>query len=400
MAGKKLRRITYGGALIGHEEKKAIVKVIERNWWPLAAEGEKMEKEAAQFLGVKYGVLANSGSSAGLLALMALELPKGSEVIISATTFPTIFNVIIQCGLIPVVVDAKVGTYNFDVEDVARAIGPKTKAIWAIHAVGNPCDMLALMKLAKKHGVYVLEDNCDGWGSTINGKRVGSFGHMSITSFHAAHIVAMGQGGGVFTDNREFARRARVYRDWGRQADLTPRPTDVPGLPRDYNPRFVYERIGYNLSPLELQAAMGRVQLRKTDKIRKLRARNFDFLYRTFKKYEDYLMLPQWLERAEVCWFSFPLSVRGGVTRGALVAHLEKNGIETRSMFAGNIIRHPAYKKGVRYRVSGSLKGADTILRDSFWISVHPRLSDDDRKYMADVFDSFFKKFLRSKAER
>ncbi len=389
---KKVRKILYGGALIGLQEKKAIMKVVDRNWWGLDKEAELMEKEAAQFLGVKYGVLANSGSSAGLLAMNALDLPRGSEVIISATTFPTIFNTILQCGLVPVVVDAKVGTYIFDIADVEKAISPRTRAIWAIHAVGNVCDMPALMKLAKKHNLYVLEDNCDGWGSSIGKKKIGSFGDISITSFHAAHIVAMGEGGGLFTNNAEFAKRARMDRDWGRQANLTPRPVDIPGIPKDYNVRFVYERIGYNLKPMELQAAMGRIQLRKADKIRKLRQRNFNYFYKALQKYSKYLVMPKWLEGADICWYTFPLSVQNGLTRKELIDHLTKWGIETRTMFAGNILRHPAYKD-IPHRVGGSLDGANQIMETSLWFSIHPRLTEVDRKYVVSVFDDFFSKF-------
>ncbi len=387
----KKRTILYGGAFVGEAEKKAIMKVVDRNWWGLDKEGDLMEKEAAKFLGVKYGLLANSGSSAGLLALKALELPKDSEVIICATTFPTIFNTIYDCGLIPVLVDTNVGTYGFNIEDVKKAITPKTRAIWAIHPVGNPVDMMALMKLVKGTPIYVLEDNCDGWGTEVGGKRAGGIGHMSITSYHAAHIVAMGEGGGVFTNDPELAKRARMYRDWGRQANLTPRPVDVPGLPGDYNVRFVYERMGYNLKPMELQAAMGRVQLRKIYKIRSLRQKNFKFFYKALSKYSEYLVMPEWVKGANVCWYTFPLTVQGGVTRKALVDHLTKWGVETRTMFAGNIIRHPAYATAT-YRVAGSLDGADRVLRDSFWFSVHPRLTAEDRAYVVWVFDEFFKK--------
>jgi CDP-6-deoxy-D-xylo-4-hexulose-3-dehydrase len=386
---KKTRHITYGGALIGDEEVNAILKTINKNRqnWQLGEEGRKMEAEAAKFLGVKHAVLTNSGSSAGLLALSALELPKGSEVIIPATTFPTIFNIILQCGLTPVVVDSKVGTYNLDPNEIEKALSPKTKAVIAVHAVGNPVDMPALMKVAKKHGLYVIEDNCDGWGSTIGGKKVGSFGHISITSFHAAHIVSMGVGGGVFTDDPKLMQNVRMYRDWGRQADLGSK--EKYGLPDDYNPRFIYEKIGYNFQILELQAAMGRVQLKKAGKIKQLRAKNFAFLYKVLKKYEDFVVLPKTVKDADICWFAFPLSVKGGVKRGDLVKHLEENGIETRSMFAGNITRHPAYK-GVKYRIGTPLTEADIILKDSLWVSVHPRLTNEDRAYMQEVFETFF----------
>ena len=221
---KKL--IKYGGAVCGKEERTAIIKSVDRSIitrnWQEAEEGKLFSSEAAKFLGVKYGILTNSGSSAGLLALSALELPRGSEVIISAVTFPTIFNIILQCGLTPVVVDAKVGTYGFAIEDVEKAITKKTKAIIAIHPLGNPVDMPNLVKLVKKYEqkIWVIEDNCDGWGSTIGKKKVGSFGDVSITSFHAAHIVSMGVGGGIFTNDKKIAQKMRMYRDWGRQADI------------------------------------------------------------------------------------------------------------------------------------------------------------------------------------
>lgn len=377
----------YGGMILGAAEKKAAMKIINRNWWPLAEEGKKMEVEAAKFLGVKHGILANSGSSAGLLALMSLELPSGSEVIIPATTFPTIFNIILQCGLVPVVVDSKVGTYNLEPEEIEAAISDKTKAIICVHAVGNPCDMPKIMKIAKKHKLYVLEDNCDGWGSSIGGKKVGSFGHISFTSFHAAHIVSMGQGGGIFTNNKEFARRARMYRDWGRQADTTSRTnTKWNNLPKHYDARFIYEKIGFNISPLELQAAMGRVQLKKTNKIKKLRKRNFDYLYKHLSQFPD-LIMPTWNKDADVCWFSLPLSTKGD--RGALVEHLEKNGIETRSMFSGNITAHPAYENS-NYRISGNLSEANYILEHSFWIGTHPRMTQSDREYVVNVFKNYY----------
>lgn len=386
---RKMRYIKYGGMLLTNEERNAIWKAVNKNYWPLGKEGDLMEKEAAKLLGIRYGILANSGSSAGLLALTALELPKGSEVIIPATTFPTIFNIILQLGLIPVVVDSKVGTYNLDPKEIEAAISEKTKAIICVHAVGNPCDMPKIMEIANKHKLYVIEDNCDGWGSEIKGKKVGTFGHISFTSFHAAHIVSMGQGGGVFTDHKELARKVRMYRDWGRQSDIERRTNDGKWetLPDDYDMRFIYEKIGYNLQPLELQAAMGRVQLRKSNKIKKLRQRNFKFLYEHLKKYEQ-LVMPVWIDGADVCWFSFPLTIKNG--RGPLVAHLEKNGIETRSMFAGNITKHPAYLESV-FRVSGKLDEANLILTNSFWISVHPRLTKQDLNYIIEVFDEYFK---------
>src|SRR3990167_4405901 len=226
MAKMKYRKISYGGAVTDLREERAIIRSIRKSRktrnWQQAEEGALLEKECAKYLGVKYGILTNSGSSAGLLALSALELPMGSEVIISAVTFPTIFNIILQCGLVPVVVDAKVGTYGFDVKDVEKAITDKTRAIIAIHPLGNPVDMPKLMKLVKKYKqkIWVIEDGCDAFGTTINGKHVMSFGDVGIMSLHAAHIISCRVGGAVFTNNKEIAKNIRMYRDWGRQADI------------------------------------------------------------------------------------------------------------------------------------------------------------------------------------
>lgn len=389
-----VRVIKYGGAVTGEAEERAIIRSIKKSRvtrnWQASFEASKFEKEAARYLKVKYGILTTSGSSAGLLALSALELPEGSEVIIPAVTFPTIFNIILQCGLTPVVVDCQVGTYAASVQSIADAITDRTSAIIAIHPLGNPMDMPNLMKLVKayekKQKIWVIEDNCDGWGSKIGTRKVGSFGDISITSFHAAHIVSMGVGGGVFTDNPEIAKNVRMYRDWGRQADINKsenKKWDV--LPEDYNPRFIYEKVGYNFQILELQAAMGRVQLKKTEEIKAKRLRNFNYLYRNLSQVP--IVLPKWNEDASVCWFSFPITYYG--IRGDLLKHLEKNGIETRPMFAGNITKHPAYDN-VKYRISGGLDNADTIMRHSFWISCHPSLTKSDLEYIVDVFEEFF----------
>lgn len=384
-------KIRYGGALTDSLEEKAIIKSIKKSRktrnWQQAEEGALFEKELSSYIGVKHAILTNSGSSAGLLAMSALELPKGSEVIISAVTFPTIFNIILQCGLVPVVVDAVAPHYGFDIEDVAAAITPRTRAIIAIHPVGNPVDMPALMKLVKKqkNKIYVVEDNCDGLGSTIQGKKVGSFGDVSITSLHAAHIVSMGVGGVVFTSNPAIAKNVRIYRDWGRQAN-TGGPNKYKELPKDYNPRFIYEKIGYNLQVLELQAAMGRVQLKKLPKTKELRTKNFEYLKKHLSQFE-HLVMPESIPGADVCWFSFPLSTLGD--RGKLVSYLEKKGIETRSLFSGNICLHPAYRKEKFIDETGT--ETEYILKQSFWISCHPALSKKDLKYIVKTFSDYYK---------
>jgi len=379
----------YGGSVCDNKEYVATMQAVEESItsgnWQAGQLASQMEKEACLQLDLKYGVLTTSGSCAGLLALSALELPKGSEVIISTITFPTIFNIILQCGLVPVVMDAKIGSYTFNVGEVERAITDKTRAIIAIHPVGNPCDMEALMKVAKKYGVKVIEDCCDTWGGSINGKMIGSFGDIMFTSFHAAHIVSMGVGGGVFTNDKVLAERVRQYRDWGRIANAD-KPHTCMTLPKDQNPRFVYDKIGYNFQILELQAAMGLVQLRKAKRIKELRKKNFDYLYKHLSRFCE-LILPISVKGADICWFAFPLTTTGN--RGQLVSYLEKNGVETRSMFAGNITRHPAYVNS-KYRVGSEMIGADYILEHSFWIGLHPRLSKKDLDYIVGLFTKYY----------
>ena len=382
--------LRYGGALIGDEEVEAIVKTInkDRSNWQLGEEGKLMEQELCDYLGVKYACLTSSGSTAGLLALSALELPKGSEVIIPAVTFPTIFNIILQCGLKPVVVDCDPLTNNMIMESVERMIGPDTKAVIAVHALGNPVDWKRLKKIAKKHKLTTVLDNADGLSTELDGKKVEQYADISFTSFHAAHIVSMGVGGGVFTNNRKWMDNVRMYRDWGRQADVK-KGKKFKGIPEDYNPRFVYEKVGYNFQILELQAAMGRVQLRKIEDIKAARQKNFDYLWNKLSK-TGLEAFPSGIkeEGADVCWFAFPVIAQNSI-RGKLVEHLEKHGVETRSMFSGNILKHPAYA-GMEIR-SDELPGADYIMENSFWITCHPRLTKADLDYVVKTFKDFFK---------
>lgn len=386
--------IRYGGALMGEEERaighKLLDQSIDSGNWQTADEARLFEEESASYLGVKHGIVCNSGSSAGLLALSALELPKGSEVIIPAITFPTIFNIILQCGLRPVLADCKPNTYVLDIDKLP--ISDKTRAIIAVHAVGNAVDMPKLMDKvlsinigrarAQQTPIYVIEDNCDGWGSTISNRKVGSFGDVSFTSFHAAHIVSMGVGGAVYTNDESLAKKIRQYRDWGRQAAIEPgENTKYKKLPKDQNPRFIYEKIGYNFQILELQAAMGRVQLRKSEEIKAQRKKNFDYLVSNLSKYP--LTFPQSI--GDICWFALPLSTEN---RAPLLKFLEDHQIETRTIFGGIISRHPAYD-GMRFK-HGDLSGAEEITKKGFWISVHPRLSQEDLEYVVKTFDEYY----------
>ncbi len=383
-----MKKIKYGGSMCGQEEYLAITNSaknsIKTGNWQTGKEAERFEKEMAKYLGVKHAVFTSSGSAAGLLALSALELPAGSEVLIPATTFPTIFNIILQSNLVPVVVDCKISTNNIDLDKLEEAITPDTKAIIAVHAVGNPVDMPRLMKIARKYKLKVIEDDCDGFGGTIGKKKVGSFGDISITSTHAAHIITTGVGGLVFTNDKKLATKVRQYKDWGRQAGRK----HFKGIPKSYNPCFVYDKIGYNFQPLELQAAMGRVQLRKIEEIKKKRKRNTSYLKYYLSKHER-LRFIEPIENSDPCWFSFPIITFGN--RAKLIKHLEKKGIETRPLFTGNITRQPA-QRDTYYRIGNKLTGADFIMEQSFWISCHPSLTQDDLDYIIKTFDDYYGK--------
>lgn len=383
MAKGKL--IKYGGALTGMDEELAIINSIRKSRktrnWQSAEEGRLFEKELSEFLGVKHATLCSSGSCAGLLALQALELPKGSEVIIPAVTFPTIFNIILQSGLKPVVADVGLDN-NLDLDKLKKLLRPSVRAVIAVHALGNPIDLPKLRRIVGKK-VKIILDNCDGLGTTWDGKPVEQYADISFTSFHAAHIVSMGVGGGVFTDDHKLHENVRMYRDWGRQAN-TEKPTTYPLLPADQNPRFVYEKIGYNFQVLELQAAMGRVQLRKLRATKNARLKNYQYLKEKLAEF-PMVYVPESDPRASTCWFALPIFYIGD--RAPLVKHLESRGIETRSMFAGNILRHPM-AKGMRVR-HGKLDMADLILHHAFWVSVHPALSNDDMDYVIKAFRDF-----------
>lgn len=379
--------IKYGGSYAGFPEWWALIKSVTKSvWtgnWQTGPETKKFEEELAEDMGVKHAVMTSSGSCAGTLALASLELPKGSEVIIPAVTFPTIFNIIVQEGLVPVVVDCSPLTNNIDLDKLEKMkVSKKIKAIIAVHILGNPVDMPRLMKWAKKHGIKVIEDNCDGYGTTIRGKMAGSFGDISFTSTHAAHIITTGVGGVVFTNNDKLMENVRMYRDWGRQTNTTKKNTHKE-LPTDYNPRFIYEKIGWNFQILELQSAMGRVQLRKAKKIKAKRKNNYDYLLYNLPEPVGAVVGREW---SNPCWFALPLATEN---RGGLVAHLEKNGIETRSMMSGNITKHPAYKN-TKYRIGNKLDGADLILKHSFWISCHPSLTKKQLEYIVETFNDFF----------
>lgn len=389
----KVDRISYGGAMIGEEEKEAIMRVINDQGgrrWTIGPESEALEVELAQATGVRRAVLTNSGSSALLVAVASLHLPKGSKVIVPALNFPTAFNAIIQNGLIPYVVDVDPNTLLLDLSEVFKAVSDEyIEAVIAVNIASNPVDLQQLRRVVGSD-VKIILDNCDGYGTTINGRYVETYADLACVSFHAAHIITMGEGGAVLTNDETLADRCKKIREWGR-ASGTDNLYDYPGLPSDYRERYVYEEIGYNMKPLELQCAMGRIQLKKINDFKKKRMENFDQLYEGVNKLSPTLKTVKWNPDAEVCWFSFPFLCEG-VSRAWIMQKLEENNIECRTIFSGNILRHPAYKKvdfdcNYQNLDPGNFVHADHVMSHGVFISVHPSITKEMNNFILETLE-------------
>lgn len=377
----KVDRIEYGGAMIGLEEVQAAMNVMMSQGgrrWTIGPESIALEVELAEKTGVKRAVLTNSGSSALLVALTALHLPKGSLVAIPAVNFPTAYNAILQCGLIPHVVDVDLKTLNMDLEQLKLARG--IKAVIAVNIASNPNDLVKIRRIVGDK-VKIVLDNCDGYGTLVDGKFVETYADVSCVSFHAAHIITMGEGGACLTDDEELADRMRKIREWGR-ADGTDAIYDYPGFPDDYRSRYVYEEIGYNMKPLELQCAIGRIQLTKLEQFRERRLENYHLMRQVFEKYPQFTLMES-LSGSKVCWFSFPI-LCSGITRKLVMDTLEENNIECRTIFSGNILRHPAYKDSP-YSSEGDLPNADIVMRDGMFLSVHPSITPEMIAFIDEV---------------
>lgn len=355
-----MSRILYGGVDFQAEERNAINRVLDRNWWGLAEEGAAFEQELAEVQGTKHAVFVSSGSAALELGIAASKPPEGGEVIVPATTFPTPIASLLRNGLKPVVVDVD-ETFQISPQAIRKAINHHTVAILVVYVAGNTPDMDEIMAIAQEHDLMVFEDNCDGFGGTWGGKMLGSFGTFSAISTHAAHIIATGQGGVLFTDDDVIARKVREMRDWGRTINFE--SGGEPGMPPEYQ-RYTYTETGYNYQPLELQAAMGRVQLKKLQTFKEKRKENFWALYNLLK---GHVVLPVILSKADPCWHTLPMLVED---RPALVERLNKAQIDWRPILAGNIARQPEYKHKVTVR--SDLKIANLIFEKGIWLPVHP----------------------------
>jgi CDP-6-deoxy-D-xylo-4-hexulose-3-dehydrase len=399
--------VHYAGRVFDAEELRNLVDSSLDFFLTANRYAEQFEADFADYMGVSDALLVNSGSSANLVALTTLTSPKlgarrlkpGDEVVTVAAGFPTTLGPILQNALVPVFVDVNLGDYTADPDQLRAAIGPRTRAIMMAHTLGVPFDLDVVTDLAKTHDLWVVEDNCDALGSRYRGRLTGTFGHLASMSFYPAHHITMGEGGCVVTNDDQLGRIARSYRDWGRDCYCAGGESNTCGtrfsqqfgtLPAGYDHKYVYSHVGYNLKVTDMQAAIGCAQLEKLPGFVARRRANFDWLRDALRPYEDRLLLPTATPHSEPSWFGLVISVRegAGFTRAELVRFLEANRIETRSLFAGNLLRHPAFQSIPR-RIVRDLANTDTVMNTSFFIGVYPGLDVTRLEYMSGIFERF-----------
>ncbi|OGR64992.1 MAG: lipopolysaccharide biosynthesis protein RfbH [Elusimicrobia bacterium GWB2_63_22] len=406
--------VNYGGRVYDDKELINLTDTALDFWLTAGRYCAEFEKELGAYLGVKYVSLVNSGSSANLIAFMALTSPKlgarqikpGDEVITVAAGFPTTVTPVIQYGAVPVFVDVALPSYNIDCSLLEKAVSRKTKAVMIAHTLGNPFDIDKVKKFCDKHGLWLIEDNCDALGSRYAGKFTGTHGDIGTSSFYPPHHMTMGEGGAVYTNDPLLKKLIESFRDWGRDCwcasgkDNTchNRFTRQYGeLPLGYDHKYVYSHFGYNLKATEMQAAIGLAQLKKFPAFVEARKKNWAYLRKALSPYAKQLILPEATPKADPSWFGFLVTVHenAGFKRDALVAHLENNKVQTRMLFAGNLIKHPCFdamrKSGKDYRVAGKLENTDRILNSTFWVGVYPGMKPEMLKYMAKTFTDFLK---------
>ena len=408
---KSMDKIPASGKVLDEDDLFNLIDASLDMWLTAGRFAEEFEKEFPKFLVRRYCALVNSGSSANLIAISALtsyklgdgRLKLGDEVITVAAGFPTTITPIIQNGLIPVFVDVDLGTYNINIEQLEMAISEKTKAIFLAHTLGNPFNVDRVVEIAKKYNLWVIEDNCDALGSKYRGKFTGTFGNISTVSFYPAHHMTMGEGGAVLTDDPKIYKIICSFRDWGRDCWCPPGKDNTCGkrfswklgdLPYGYDHKYIYSHLGYNLKATDFQAALGLSQLKKLPKFIEKRKENFNMLYEGFKKegLDKYFILPRWLEGAEPGWFGFILTIKDDApfSRKELLEYLEQSGIGTRLLFAGNMLRQPAFTNNdLKYRLIGDLRNTDRIMMNTFWIGVWPEIDREKIKYVIEKLKKF-----------
>lgn len=403
-------RISYASRVYDHEEMVNLVDSSLEFWLTSGRYTDEFEKEFARYLGIRFCSLVNSGSSANLLAFMTLTSPllgerqikPGDEIITVAAGFPTTVAPVVQYGAVPVFVDVTIPQYNIDVTKLEEALSARTKAVMLAHTLGNPFDLKAVRAFCDAHHLWLVEDNCDALGSvyTIDGEKkfTGTIGDMGTSSFYPPHHMTMGEGGAVYTDNPLLHKIIRSLRDWGRDCSCPSGRDNLCGhrfdrqygeLPLGYDHKYVYSHFGYNLKATDMQAAVGCAQLKKFPSFAERRRRNFEYLREGLKGTEDKLILPEACPDSEPSWFGFLMTCREGVDRNQVVPYIEGKGVQTRMLFAGNLVKHPCFdqmreaNKG--YRIPGTLEHTDRIMRDSFWIGVYPGMTEDMLDYMIQV---------------
>ena len=392
--------IPVTGKMIDNNDILYGVDATLDGWLTTGRYAKRFETELANYIGCKKSILVNSGSSANLVAFYALTSPslgsraikKGDEVITVAAGFPTTINPLIQFGCIPVFVDIDIPTYNIDASKIEEAISPKTRAIMIAHALGNPFNLDVVTAIAKKHNLWLIEDDCDSLGATYRDKKTGSFGDLATLSFYPAHHITMGEGGAVLVNNRRLQTAALSFRDWGRDCycetgcDNTCNKRfdwKLGDLPQGYDHKYIYSHIGFNLKVTDTQAAIGLNQLSKVDQFVAKRRENHKTLYDLIKPLEEYFILPEKTPNSDPSWFGFMLTVRDPkrLNRNKLVRHLEEQKIGTRLFFGGNMLKQPAYKN-IPKRVIGELKNSNKAMNDSFWLGVWPGLESKHFEYI------------------
>ena len=408
-----LKYIPASGKLLGVEELEAMIDASLDMWLTAGRFNDKFEKEFADFLGVKHALTTNSGSSANLIALSCLtshklgdkRLKKGDEVITVAAGFPTTVNPIIQNGLIPVFVDCEIGTYNIDASKIEEALSDKTKAIFIAHTLGNMFDINKIKEICERHNLWLIEDSCDALGAEYDGKKAGTFGHVGTYSFYPAHHITMGEGGAVVTNDTNLYRIMLSYRDWGRDCWCKPGKDDtchkrfsmqLGNLPFGYDHKYTYSHVGYNLKITDWQAAIGCSQLKKLPQFLEKRTENSNYLTKKLSDLSDFLILPEIDDKCKASWFGYLISVKENApfSKQKLVEYLEKNGVGTRQLFAGNILRQPMFVDNeIDLRIGNStliksnelnadhyklLPNSDFIMNNTFWVGVFPRLEKKD----------------------
>lgn len=393
--------VPVSGKVFDADELELLVDSALDFWLTAGRYARRFELEFAKWMGVRHVSLVNSGSSANLVALSALTSPElgdrrllpGDEVITAAAGFPTTVNPIIQNQLVPVFLDVHIPTYNIDTARLEEAVGPRTRAIMIAHTLGNPFDLGAVMDVARRHGLWVIEDTCDAVGAEYRGRKVGTFGDLATVSFYPAHHITMGEGGAVLTNSPSLKKIVESFRDWGRDCWCEPGVDNTCGkrfnwqlgdLPHGYDHKYTYSHIGYNLKLSDMQAAVGVAQLAKLPGFIEQRRRNFEFLREALQPLEEFLILPEPTPRSSPSWFGFPITLRetAPLSRNALVQHLERHKIGTRLLFGGNLLRQPAYRN-IACRVVGGLSATDRVMNQTFWLGVYPGLDDARLSHIA-----------------